>query len=161
MAAASEPDWDTVAGQEIESRLDVLYLTPGPSTSAEPVIDELTRKMTAAFRASESTGVRWRGVHFCRCGVNSDNTDYILPGGRQTNSLCIHYLAFHRDEVPGGELAKVAALEAAEAEPSAEELARPAKRHVSRYEQLTGINPVTGLRRYAAEAGHVPPDRHR
>ena len=122
----------------------VLYLRPGPNTSAEPVIDDLTRKMTAAFRAAESTGVRWRGFHVCRCGVNSDNTDYILPGGQQTNSLCIHYLAFHRDEVPPEELAEVAALEAGDAEPSAEELARPAKRHVSRYEQLTGINPITG-----------------
>ena len=32
----------------------VLYLTPGPSTSADPVIDDPPRKMTAAFRASES-----------------------------------------------------------------------------------------------------------
>ena len=76
--------------------------------------------------------------------MNSDNTDYILLNGQQTNSLCIHYLAFHRDEVPAEELAKVTALEAGEAEPSAEELTRPAKRRVSRYEQLTGINPITG-----------------
>ena len=68
--------------------------------------------------------------------MNSTNCDYILPGGQQANSLCIHYLAFHRDEVPAEELAKVSALAAGEAEPSPEELARPAKRRVSRYEQL-------------------------
>ena len=122
----------------------VLYVNPGPYTSPEPLIDELTRKMTAAYRAARSDEMYWRGFHVCRCGVNSTNCDYILPGGQQANSLCIHYLAFHRDEVPAEELAKVSALAAGEAEPSPEELARPAKRRVSRYEQLTGINPVTG-----------------
>ena len=117
----------------------VLYIEPGRYTSAEPVIDDLTRKMTAAYRAAESSGACWRGFHVCRCGVNSSNTDYVLPGGQQTNSLCVHYLAFHRNEVPETELAKVAALEAGEAEPSAEELARPTQRYVSRYERITGI----------------------
>ena len=120
----------------------VLYIQPGPYTPAEPVIDELTRKMAAAYRAAESDGMCWRGFHVCRCGVNSSNCDYILPGGQQTNSLCVHYLAFHRNEVPAEELAKVAALESGEAEPTTEELARPAKRRVSRYEMLTGQSPI-------------------
>ena len=120
----------------------VLYVEPGPYTSAGPVIDELTRKMAAAYRAARSDEMYWRGFHVCRCGVNSSNCDYILPGGQQTNSLCVHYLAFHRREVPETELAKVAALESGEAEPSAEELARPAKRRISRYEMLTGESPI-------------------
>lgn len=117
----------------------VLYIQPGRYTSAEPAIDDLTRKMTAAYRAAESNGACWRGFHVCACGVNSTNTDYVLPGGQQTNSLCVHYLAFHRSEVPESELAKVAALDADEREPNAEELARPARRYVSRYEQITGM----------------------
>jgi hypothetical protein len=122
----------------------ILYIEPEPYTSAEPVIDDLTRKMCAAFRAAEDAGVYWRGVHSCRCGVNSTNCDYILPGGSRTNSLCVHYLAFHRDDVPETELAKVAALTSGDAEPGAEELARPAKRRISRYEQLLSgsIKPV-------------------
>jgi hypothetical protein len=114
----------------------VLYIEPRPYTPEEPVIDELTRKMTAAYRAAESTGVHYRGFHVCRCGVNSSNTDYILPDGRQVNSLCVHYLAFHRDDVPEAELAKVAALGSGEEEPDAGELARPAQRKVDRYEVL-------------------------
>ena len=105
---------------------DVLYIRPGTRGTAEPAIDGLTRKMTAAYRASESNGVLWRGFHVCRCGAASTNTDYVLPGGATTNSLCVHYLAFHRDEVPEAELAKVAALTSGEAEPNAEELAAPA-----------------------------------
>ena len=114
----------------------VLYVEPGPYTPAEPVIDELTRKMTAAYRSAESDGMCWRGFHVCRCGVNSTNHDFILPNGQQTNSLCVHYLAFHREDIPEAELAKVAALESGEAEPNTEELARPAKRRVDRYQQL-------------------------
>lgn len=102
---------------------DVLYIRPGTRGTAEPVIDSLTRKMAAAYRAAESSGVLWRGFHICRCGARSTNTDYVLPGGAATNSLCVHYLAFHRDEVPPGELAKVAALTSGEAEPNTEELA--------------------------------------
>lgn len=113
----------------------ILYIEPGPYTSEEPVIDELTRKMTAAFRLAEP-GPGWRGFHVCRCGVNSSNCDYTLPDDRQANSLCIHYLAYHRDEVPEAELAKVAALASGDAEPTAEELARPAQRRVDRYEVL-------------------------
>ena len=120
----------------------VLYIQPGPYTTVEPVIDDLTRKMAAAYQAAKSDGMCWRGVHICRCGVNSTNCDYTLPSGQKTNSLCVHYLAFHRGEVPEAELAKVAALDSGEAEPNARELAQPAQRRVSRYEMLTGESPV-------------------
>ena len=120
----------------------VLYIQPGPYTPAEPVIDELTRKMAGAYRAAKSDEMYWRGFHVCRCGVNSSNCDYILPGGQQTNSLCVHYLAFHRSEIPEAELAKVAAFDSGEEEPNAEELARPAKRRIPRYEMLTGKLPI-------------------
>lgn len=103
----------------------VLYIKPSAKVTAEPDIDKLTRKMAAAFRAARETGVHWRGYHLCRCGAASTNTDYALPGGGYTNSLCVHYLAFHRDEVPPAELAKVAALTSGEAEPDAKELAPP------------------------------------
>jgi hypothetical protein len=121
----SEPCADC-PGQDGQEPEDVLYIKPGTRGTAEPVIDSLTRKMAAAYRAAESSGVLWRGFHICRCGARSTNTDYILPGGATTNSLCVHYLAFHRDEAPEAELAKVAGLASGEAEPNAEELAAPA-----------------------------------
>ena len=40
----------------------------------------------------------------------------------RTNSLAIHYLAHHRDEVPPEELAKVAKLLADEVEPTHDEM---------------------------------------
>jgi len=102
----------------------ILYVEPSAATSAEPVIDELTRKMVAAYRKGQS-GTRWRGWHTCACGAHSDNTDYTLPNGEQTNSLCVHYLAFHRSEVTEAQLRKVAALDCGEEEPNEKELAAP------------------------------------
>lgn len=99
----------------------ILYIEPVQPRSAEPVIDELTRKMTAALRMA-TPGPRYRGFHVCSCGAGSSNCDYTLPGGKQTNSLAVHYLALHRDEVPEGELAKVRELPEDHAGPTATEL---------------------------------------
>jgi hypothetical protein len=108
----------------------LLYIRPGPETPDEPLIDSLTRKMTAAFRASEDTGLSFRGFHECRCGVYSSNTDYIVPDGYKVNSLCIHYLAYHRHEVPEADLEAVMGLTSGEAEPTLEEMQPPTRRRV-------------------------------
>lgn len=107
----------------------LLYIEPQSAPSAEPLIDEATRKMAAAFRAGVS-GTRWRGVHTCSCGVWSSNTDYKISE-LQTNSLCVHYLAFHRGEVPVDQLERVMAFEFGEAEPSEKELAKPKMKTMS------------------------------
>ena len=105
------------------SEQGILYIEPSARTSAEPVIDDLTRKMAAAYRLG-TPGPGYRGVHTCACGVMSSNCDYTLPGGDQTNSLCVHYLAFHRDEVPASQLEKVRRLNSDEVEPTEDELKR-------------------------------------
>jgi len=106
----------------------LLYINPSRRTSPEPLVDGVTRMMTAAFRAAEETGVVWRGRHTRACGARSGNTDWYLPGEVLVNSLCVHYLAFHRDEVPAAGLAFAAALTAGKAEPDAGELAAPSRR---------------------------------
>jgi hypothetical protein len=101
----------------------ILYITPSSNTSPHPVIDQLTRKMTAALRKGQAG--RRTTFHVCACGAHSDNTDYTLPNRRKTNSLAVHYLAFHRSEIPNAELAKVMALQLGEEEPTTLELASP------------------------------------
>ena len=104
----------------------ILMSEPSRQVSSNPVIDELTRKMTAAWRQRQESDHGYRGTHGCRCGVASDNRDHFIGSEKLlTNSLCIHYLAFHRDDVPQEELEKVAALTFGEAEPTTEELAPP------------------------------------
>ncbi len=102
----------------------ILMIEPSGQTSVTPLIDELTRKMTAAWRVRRDSDYSMKGFHSCACHATSDNRDHWV-GGLLTNSLCIHYLAFHRQDIPTEELAKVRSLDCGEAEPTEQELARP------------------------------------
>ena len=102
---------------------------PSAKTSAEPLVDGLTRRMTAAWRLRRDGKDSYRGFHICACGTFSDNKDHwVGDDDLLTNSLCIHYLAFHRNDIPQEELDKVRTLPYGEEEPSDEELAQPKQR---------------------------------
>jgi len=103
------------------SERGILYIEPSARTSDKPVIDELTRRMAAAYRL-RTPGPGYRGFHICACGATSSNCDYTLSDGERTNSLCVHYLAFHRDEVSASQLEKVRQLNFGEVEPNEDEL---------------------------------------
>ena len=106
----------------------LLYIEPIGPASPTPVIDDLTMKMTAALQHG-APGIMWgarkefvegsyHGFHEWSCGAMSEAHDYKITGGFVTNSLCVHYLAHHRDEVPPSELEKVATLDCGTAMPS-------------------------------------------
>lgn len=109
----------------------ILYIEPENDRSAEPLIDDLTKQMTAALRKSRP-GVMINGMfkdldslgsHTCVCGAKSDTTEHMLKDEKTlTNSLCVHYLAWHRFEIPQAELDKVTNLPDDSEEPSAQEL---------------------------------------
>lgn len=107
----------------------LLFIEPKNPASPEPVIDEFTRMMTAAFLLSKREH-SYRGWHTCLCGADSSNCDHVLPSGVITNSLCIHYLAYHRDEVPQAELEKVSRLNLGEEVPDASLLRKPGKKFI-------------------------------
>jgi len=70
------------------------------------------------------------GVHQCTCGVYSHSCNYLLPSGDVTNSLCIHYVAFHREEISQEQLDKIDAMplySSETIEPTDKELAWPPK----------------------------------
>jgi hypothetical protein len=108
----------------------LLFIEPRSPASDEPVIDEYTRRMTGGLRVGHRRNgprdVR-RGVHMCVCRMTSEPFDTYVEtttGRLKTNSLCIHYLAHHRVEVPESELAKVLTLTAEPEDPVPTELAR-------------------------------------
>src|SRR5262249_3415796 len=101
---------------------DLLFIEPRRAAAASPLIDRLTRQMTASFRRAGRSSYAFAGVHQCICGVCSTSCDYFVPTGEKTNSLCVHYLAFHRREVPVKHMERVAALKCGEAEPTEDEL---------------------------------------
>ena len=90
-----------------------------PATA--PLVDDLTRKMTAAFRAATHTYTTL-GIHVCRCGAPANAGDYQIGNKFITNSLCIHYLACHRNEVPEDQLTSISTLGYGEADPIEDEL---------------------------------------
>lgn len=117
------------------SSKSILFIEPTLLANREPVIDRYTKKMTAAYHQTltgflgngEIMDVVTRGFQRCSCGATSDSVNHVLPDkSAETNSLCIHYLAHHRDEVPEAELEKVAALTYGEEEPAIGELSQTA-----------------------------------
>ena len=78
-----------------------------------PILDDLTRRVTRAWRRGTTSKMAYRGWHSCFCGAQSDNRDHFVElDGRTvlTNSLAIHYVARHRAELPEEELAKILRL---------------------------------------------------
>jgi len=84
----------------------LLFIEPSSAISKEPVIDDLTRKMATALKNGKVCE-NWMGVHTCACGANSTASNYNVENGLKTNSLAVHYLMWHRNEVPESELKKV------------------------------------------------------
>lgn len=103
-----------------ETILPLLYVTPPGQVSIEPCNDELTIAMEAAFSTAETVQT-WRGWHTCACGERSTNCDYMVAGCFTTNSLCVHYLRWHRDAVPARELNKVRGIAGLQLAPETDE----------------------------------------
>ncbi len=118
----------------------LLFIEPENEPSEEPIIDELTMKMTASFRKAKKGACHdyavmgkgyefikddgWMGWHNCSCGANAGGYDYLLLNGEMTNQNCIHYLAYHRDEISQEQLDRVAKLDDGQKKPSKEEMER-------------------------------------
>lgn len=100
----------------------LLFVEPRKPAVMAPLNDQLTRRMAAALRQAKALPPDYFGVHTCICGVDSMPFDYLLPDGRRTNSLCVHYLAYHRAEIPAAQLRQVEMLACGEMEPGAEDL---------------------------------------
>lgn len=94
-----------------------------------PILDALTRKATALYRHKVWTSEtrRFRGWHTCICGAQSDNRLHKLRdvSGPETNSLLVHYVAYHRDEISADDRAILEAFNGPGEDPTAEELAPP------------------------------------
>jgi hypothetical protein len=101
----------------------LLFIEPKRDATTVPVIDSTTRRMVAAFRLAKFVDPYYCGVHQCVCGASSAPFNLRLPNGRKVNTLCIHYLAHHRDEVPWFQIWQVNMLQFGEMEPSSMELA--------------------------------------
>lgn len=100
------------------------FLMIEPKTRVnKTVIDGLTRSLTALLRTAED-GPAGFGWHGCICGSESGTVDlWVEIGGKKyrTNSLAVHYVACHRDEIPQQQMELLESLKGSE-EPTAKEL---------------------------------------
>jgi hypothetical protein len=103
----------------------LLFIQPRLSPTDEPLIDDLTLRMTSALRRASTPDYRFCGVHVCLCGARSDSANRVLPSKAVTNTLCVHYLAYHRAEVPVAELNAVGLLSVGTESPTRAELGAP------------------------------------
>lgn len=86
----------------------LLYIEPVKSPSEKPIEDnipEMYRQIIATHGGIVNG--RFRGFHTCSCNTFSDNVDWVLTNGVHYNSLGLHYLQYHREEVPQSELEKI------------------------------------------------------
>lgn len=87
----------------------LMMIEPEHPRSLNPVDDELSKLARAAWAEAvgePDPGKWWRGTHGCVCGKSSDNRDYYVRG-LKTNSLLVHYVEYHREDVPQAELRKL------------------------------------------------------
>jgi hypothetical protein len=66
------------------------------------IIDDITMKVTAILRKAKEVA-HYKGSHTCICGAKSGSADLVVKVcGRRlgTNSLAVHYVACHRNEIP-------------------------------------------------------------
>lgn len=103
----------------------ILYMEPENNKSEEPIIDALTVKMFYVLKRNLNNnciflngvikkGWFTKGYHWCECGKRSTSCDYVLENGQVVNYLCVHYLAYHRDEVSEEDIEKVNKLSGSE-----------------------------------------------
>ena len=87
----------------------LLQIEPKNPRAKFPVDDVLTTKMEVLLIQAEK-GTQWRGWHTCCCGKQSGSCD-LLVSNYITNSLAVHYLRWHRGEVPESEIQKLRNIE--------------------------------------------------
>ena len=123
----------------------LLFIEPQNKPSEKPIIDELTMKMTASFKKSKKGTIdrysvmgqgykfiednSWRGSHSCSCGATSGCKDFLLSNGEMANGNCVHYLAYHRDEISQEQLNRVSQLGDGQEIPTKKELEQDRDEH--------------------------------
>lgn len=91
------------------SKKYLLMIEPQSKILEKAVNDELTYKMERLLKSTVRKRF-YKGWHDCADGTKSDNVEYYLPSGHITHSLCVHYLRYHRSEIPQSELDKLSRI---------------------------------------------------
>jgi len=91
------------------SKKYLLQIEPKGKKSKTRCNDRLTEKMRLLLKYAKD-GRPYKGHHTCSCGKHSGNRDLYIKGGYITDSLAVHYLEWHRKDVPEKEIDKLKAI---------------------------------------------------
>jgi hypothetical protein len=90
------------------SKKYLLQIEPKGKKSAVRCNDKLTQKMRLLLKYAKE-GRHYKGWHTCSCGERGGSCDLHIKG-YITNSLAVHYLEWHRKDVPEKEIAKLKSI---------------------------------------------------
>ena len=77
----------------------LLYINP--KLKKDTCINDQISSMMQKLLDNAVITNRWRGWHTCICGECSSSCDYNIQGTDiEINNLCVHYLIYHRSEIP-------------------------------------------------------------
>lgn len=91
----------------IKTDNDSLLMIEPKEDKSESKLDYITELAEWVWNKCKKSDYSWKGFHKCICGEMSDNRDWFTPKGRLTNSLMLHYIREHRQEVPQEEIYKL------------------------------------------------------
>lgn len=89
----------------------LLFIEPKLPKSESPINDYAVTRMLVMLDFAQPVAPYYKGFHACVCGEISTNYNIELLDGIITNSLAVHYLQWHRDEIPPSELDKLDSIE--------------------------------------------------
>jgi hypothetical protein len=109
--------------EPVRNILSAVY--PRDGALDKPVIDDLTQKITAAWRLARHHPVSGKSVICPGCGILYTFEWRELPDGRTLSCTCVHNMAYHRHEIPPDELQVIERLEVGLVLPRLSELMPP------------------------------------
>lgn len=130
----------------------LLFIQPKLPPAKTPVIDKLVHKLTAAIREAKRarrvgavlkdrqgafqwfSGFRFvRSVACCKCcnqiaGITTESShDFEIIGGYYVSPLALHFLAYHREEVPADQIKILNGLKVSRVKPKTSDFVRRAR----------------------------------
>lgn len=79
-----------------------LFIEP-TNKKCNEINDYITEHAELIYSKKKNTPERFKGFHTCVCGEKSSSMNYSVRINGKTliiNSLMVHYLKYHREEVP-------------------------------------------------------------
>jgi len=115
--------------EEIIREMGILFINPKKQMSENSVIDQTAKQFIWLWHRRKKINAGLFGPNFCSCGQKGKANFFLLPTPSKskyllTNSLALHCLLWHREEIPKEEMERLLGIlsEIPEEEPTSMDL---------------------------------------